>query len=220
MSLSRTRSAASLFSFDLERGDGGEVAGADEAGRGCLAGPIVAAAVVFDCSLYGSRSFEPLVDRLDDSKRLSAGAREGLYPFIIRNAVRLSIVSAGNMTIDEDGLHRTNLRLLEASLLQLDPCPEHALVDGYALPGSLLEHQPVKKGDARSACIAAASVLAKVTRDRIMRSLHHQFPQYGFERHVGYATKAHRAAIARHGLCRLHRRSFSMGPLPGPEKAG
>jgi len=211
------RTAAGLFRFDRERAGGGELAGADEAGRGCLAGPLVAAAVVFDYRLLDSGRYQPLMDRLDDSKRLTAGARETLFPLIIAAASRFTVVAASSSTIDEEGLHRTNLRLLEASLERLAPCPALALVDGYALPpDSPVAHEPLTKGDSTSACVAAASVLAKVSRDRMMRVLHGSYPQYGFERHVGYATRAHRQAIARHGLSPQHRRSFSMGPLPEP----
>lgn len=209
-----TATSRDLFQFDLDIcGGRGEVAGADEAGRGCLAGPIVAAAVVFDYS-GGTDIFENLAGRLNDSKKLSARAREELYPLIVGSAARLAIVVAGNRTIDEKGLHKTNLRALEASLMSLSPCPRHAIVDGYEISDSPVPHEAVKKGDSRSAVIAAASVIAKVVRDRIMHTISRDYPLYGFDRHVGYATMAHREAIARHGLCRLHRRSFRTGPLP------
>lgn len=217
--MSAAQPATELFSFDLSYSEGGELAGADEAGRGCLAGPLVAAAVVFDYSA-GAVRFQDLDGRLNDSKQLRASVREELFPAIIRAASRFSIVIASNLTIDEEGLHRTNLNLLERSLMSLDPPPGLALVDGYRIPDSTVEHQMLSKGDARSACIAAASVVAKVVRDRLMRLLHEQFPEYGFDRHVGYATEAHRLAIASHGLCPYHRRSFKMNLQPLAGKAG
>lgn len=205
-----------LFAFDLEIGGGGEVAGADEAGRGCLAGPLVAAAVVFDYSGFGSAEYE-LLTGVRDSKKLTPRARERLYPLIIRLASRMAVVSASPAAIDENGLHVTNLSALRAGIAALDPLPEEVLVDGYSLPGDPVPHRVIRKGDCKSACIAAASIIAKVTRDRVMHRLHVTFPQYGFDRHVGYATAAHRAAIARHGFSPLHRRSFNTGPLPAVE---
>lgn len=199
-----------LFDFDVEYCNGGELAGSDEAGRGCLAGPLVAAAVVFDYSSRGEGRFSQLEGRLDDSKKLSAVRREELFPVIISAASRFAVVIAANTTIDEQGLHRTNLQLLKRSLASLDPPPNMALVDGYSLPDSEIEHQVLTRGDAISACVAAASVLAKVVRDRLMWRLHEQYPQYGFDHHVGYATRAHRQAIARHGICRYHRQSFKL----------
>ncbi len=196
------------------------MAGTDEAGRGCLAGPIVAAAVVFDYSKLDSPGFMLLRERLSDSKRLTSSRREELYPVIIGTAVRFSIIQAGNRTIDEEGLQKTNMSILEESLKSLAPCPGLALVDGYRIPGSPVEHQPLIKGDSRSACIAAASVLAKVSRDRIMRRLDGIYPEYGFGKHVGYATEEHRAAISRHGFCDIHRRSFKTGPLPDASGRG
>lgn len=208
-------SSAELFSYDLELSGGGELAGADEAGRGCLAGPLVAAAVVFDYSLMSSGRFGALVEELYDSKQLTARKRENLFPQIIGAASRFTVVVASNQTIDSTGLHITNLRALGLSLKRLSPSPALCLVDGYSLPDHGLNHRAVKKGDCKSACIAAASVIAKVSRDRIMISLAPRYPEYNFAGHKGYATPEHRGAIARHGLCELHRRSFNLGSLPG-----
>lgn len=210
MAASGTVTTKVLFEFDLEAcGGSGEMAGSDEVGRGCLAGPIVAAAVVFDYSTLDLDKAAPLLKGLGDSKKLTGAVRERLYPLIIRQAARISITSFSSRTIDEKGLHKTNLRALGRSLETLAPCPENALVDGHLhLPDCRVPHQPLKKGDSRSACIAAASVIAKVIRDRLMRTVHEQYPQYGFDRHVGYSTLAHREAIARHGYCPIHRRSF------------
>lgn len=216
--MAHARSSAELFGFDLEQCSGGELAGADEAGRGCLAGPLVASAVVFDYSLIDDGRFAILMQELHDSKRLTPERRENLFPRIIAASTRFSIIIASNHTIDRDGLHATNLHVLELSLKRIEPAPELCLVDGYSL-GDTLPHRPLKKGDSRSACIAAASVIAKVSRDRIMRSLDREYPQYNFAGHKGYATREHREAIAKHGFCPLHRRSFNISLPPGEERA-
>jgi len=207
-----TADASTLFEYDLEAcGGDGEVAGADEVGRGCLAGPIVAAAVVFDYSRMKPDALAPLLSGLGDSKKLTAAVRESLFPLITRHAARFSIISYSNRTIDRDGLHVTNLRILGRSLEALMPAPAVALVDGrQGLPECLVDHHPVIKGDTKSACIAAASILAKVTRDRLMHRLHEDYPEYGFDGHVGYGSKGHREAIAIYGFSRLHRRSFNV----------
>lgn len=207
-----TADTSALFEFDLEaRGGAAEIAGADEVGRGCLAGPIVAAAVIFDYSLMDPAEMAPLLSGLGDSKKLTAKARERLFPLIIRHASRFAIISSGSRTIDTDGLQKTNLRVLGRSLEALEPEPAVALVDGrLRLPDCAVPHQPVIKGDSKSACIAAASILAKVTRDRLMVKLHESYPEYGFDGHVGYGSLGHREAIARYGFTPLHRRSFNV----------
>lgn len=191
------------------------MAGADEAGRGCLAGPLVAAAVVLDYSRLGPAQWAAMLAGLADSKKLTRLARERLFPLITAHASRFAIVVAGNRTIDDDGLHRTNLRILSRCFQALDPYPKMMLVDGrQQLPDGPAGHRPVTKGDSKSACIAAASVLAKVSRDRLMRRLHPLYPQYGFDRHVGYITREHQQAVAAHGYCRLHRLSFRTSAVP------
>lgn len=195
------------FSFDVGLCGGGAVAGADEAGRGSLAGPLVAAAVCLDYDRLGQDDFAALA-ALDDSKKLSGLARSLLYGEILRRAQQVTIVCRSSRTIDREGLHRTNLAALAAALRAMAPCPDAVLVDGFALPSLALPHQAVVGGDGRSAAIAAASIVAKVTRDRLMISLHERHPQYGFDRHVGYATRAHHEAIVEHGVCELHRLSF------------
>jgi ribonuclease HII len=185
------------------------VAGADEAGRGCLAGPLVVAAVCLDLTGL-SRSARLLLTDLDDSKRLSPETRERLAAAIVRVADQVIVVSACAPTIDRDGLHVTNLRLLREALAALDPAPEACLVDGFRLGAAAPAHRAVVGGDRRSACIAAASVVAKATRDRLMHGpAATSHPGYGFDRHVGYATTAHRDAIRAHGPSPLHRRSFA-----------
>ena len=129
----------------------------------------------------------------------------------MRYASRFTIISCGNRTIDADGLQKTNLRVLGRSLEALEPGPAVALVDGrLRLPDCAVPHQPVIKGDSKSACIAAASILAKVTRDRLMVKLHESYPEYGFDGHVGYGSLGHREAIALYGFTPLHRRSFNV----------
>jgi ribonuclease HII len=196
------------FTFDIEVGEGGAVAGADEAGRGSLAGPLVTAAVCLDYRAMGRTALGDL-QGLDDSKRLSRLQREALYPVILRHARRVSVVTYSQHTVDSKGLHRCNLDGLASALEALEPHSGVRLVDGFTLPGSALAHRAVVGGDTRSAAIAAASIIAKVTRDQIMIALHARYPVYGFDCHVGYATRAHQQAILTHGVCELHRLSFA-----------
>lgn len=219
--MSATAAVSALFEFDLAVcGGARELAGADEVGRGCLAGPIVAAAVVFDYSQVSADQLSPLLAGLGDSKKITAQTREELFPLIVRYASRFTVVSSSSRTIDSDGLNVTNLNVLRRSLEALQPAPPAALVDGHQLlRDCLVPHTAVKKGDSRSACIAAASIIAKVMRDRLMLKLHKRYPEYGFDHHVGYSTLAHRQAIARHGFCPQHRRSFKC-ELPEIEEDG
>ncbi len=212
MAATETSPAAILFEYDLEMcGGAGEMAGADEVGRGCLAGPIVAAAVTLDYSRLDIETLAATLKGLGDSKKLTAVARKRLYPLILRNISRFSVISYSSRTIDECGLHKTNLRVLARSLESLEPCPKTALVDGrQQLPDCQVEHQAITKGDTKSACIAAASIVAKVIRDRLMLKLHEQYPEYGFSRHMGYGSLDHREAIAAHGYSPQHRRSFNV----------
>jgi len=202
------------FAFDLERcaaTAGRRVAGADEAGRGSLAGPIVAAAVCFDYSSWRDDDFAALA-ALTDSKKLAPATRDSLYREVLRRARRVVVVARSSAAIDEHGLQVCNLEALSEALG--GACAERgdvscvALVDGFALPHCAVGHEAVIGGDGRSAAVTAASVVAKVTRDRVMRRLHEYYPQYGFDRHVGYATAFHQEMITRHGVCPLHRRSF------------
>ncbi|HTX69478.1 MAG TPA: ribonuclease HII [Thermoleophilia bacterium] len=198
------------FAFDLAAAgrEGAAVAGADEAGRGCLAGPLAAAAVCLDYAALDEAGRAALTG-LDDSKRLTRERREELYDVIVRLARQVVVVLLSPATIDRDGLHRCNLAALGRCLERLHPAPDAALVDGFRLPGCQRAHEAVVGGDRLSAAVAAASIVAKVTRDRVMRGLHDSFPAYGFDSHVGYATAAHQAAICEHGVCELHRLSFA-----------
>jgi len=183
------------------------VAGADEAGRGCLAGPLVAAAVLFDYERFGRREARALAT-LNDSKQQTPAVREELYPVILRVAPRVSIVSRCARGIDERGLHVTNLAALRDALCRVARPGTLCLSDGFPVREVDYEQRAVIGGDARSAAIAAASVLAKVTRDRYMRRADALYPGWDFASHVGYATPEHRAAILRLGVSPLHRRSF------------
>jgi ribonuclease HII len=183
------------------------VAGADEAGRGSLAGPLVAAAVLIDYENLSMRDRRALGE-LDDSKQRTAEEREALYPVVIRTATRVAVTVRCVRGIDARGLHVTNLAALRRSLERVALPGATCLVDGFSLPGCAVEHQAVIDGDARSAVIAAASVVAKVTRDRYMHRIDCDYPEFGFVENVGYSTPDHRAAIMRHGPSDLHRRSF------------
>jgi ribonuclease HII len=183
------------------------VAGADEAGRGCLAGPLVAAAVLFDYERLSLSDLRSL-SALNDSKQHSAEMREVLYPRVLRAAVRVSVTSRCVRGIDERGLHKTNLAALSDTLrrVAVDGCV--CLSDGFPVPATGFDQRPVVGGDARSAAIAAASVIAKVTRDRFMQRMEERYPGWEFATHVGYSTPEHRDAISRLGVSPLHRMSF------------
>lgn len=187
----------------LHRGGFGLVAGVDEAGRGACAGPLVVASVVLP-----QRPLRALAG-LDDSKRLTAAARERLFPLILRHAVATSVVEFSNDEIDAHGVHRANIEGMRRAVAGLDPTPSYVLTDGFQVPGLPVPSLPVIGGDAAAACIAAASVLAKVTRDRIMVGLDDEYPEYGFAVHKGYCTAAHMAALTEYGVSSLHRRSWS-----------
>ena len=183
------------------------MAGADEAGRGCLAGPLVAAAVLFDVERLTLAERRALA-RLDDSKEHSEAGRAELYPLVVRAAAKAAVVSRCVRGIDTRGLHVTNLEALRSALRCVARADALCLVDGFRVPGLELEQRAVVGGDSRSAAIAAASVLAKVTRDRYMRRAERAHPGWDFAANVGYSTPEHRAAIAANGISPLHRRSF------------
>lgn len=178
----------------------GLVAGVDEAGRGALAGPLVAAAVILP------QQFE--MDGLADSKVLSREQRDLWFGRIRSSALSIAVCRAFPRRIDHRGLHVSNLALLRKAVTVLEVRPDFVLSDGFGLPGLRLPHLSIKKGDAVTMSVAAASVIAKVTRDRIMDRYHRRFPVYGFDRHRGYGTPSHRAAIAEFGPSPIHRLSF------------
>ena len=177
------------------------IAGVDEAGRGPLAGPVAAAAVILP------RGYS--CPGLDDSKRLTAAKREDLYQRLTDNpAVYWATATVDCGEIDRLNILRATHLAMRRAVEALVPPPEHCLIDGLPVPGFPLPHDAVVKGDGLSLSIAAASVIAKVTRDRIMCGIDLEFPQFGFARHYGYGTKEHLEALRIHGPCRHHRRSF------------
>lgn len=202
----RSRPARRLFAFDRSLGTR-FVAGADEAGRGCLAGPLVAAAVLFDYERLRPADVRALA-ALNDSKQQTEARREELYPVILRTAAHVAVVSRCAPGIDRRGLHKTNLAALRDALARVARPGCICLSDGFPVADLGHQQRAVVGGDARSAAIAAASVIAKVTRDRYMRRADELHPGWEFAGHVGYATPEHRAAIERNGISPLHRLSF------------
>ena len=183
------------------------MAGADEAGRGCLAGPLVAAAVLLDLDSIGVAEVRAL-GALNDSKQHDHAAREALLPIVMQTAQRVVVVSRSARGIDERGLHKTNLAALRESLIRVARPGCICLIDGFEVPAFEYEQRAVVGGDGLSAAIAAASIVAKVTRDRLMARAGELMPEWGFEEHFGYATPAHREAIIANGVSPIHRLSF------------
>jgi ribonuclease HII len=200
------RANRKLFAYDRALGYR-FVAGADEAGRGCLAGPLVAAAVLFDLERVRPSDVRVL-GALNDSKQQTAVARAELFPVILRVAAKVSIVSRCAPGIDARGLHKTNLAALRDALQRVACEGCICLSDGFPVAALDQDQRAVIGGDAKSAAIAAASVLAKETRDRYMRRVEAIHPGWEFGQHVGYATPEHRSAIERRGVSPLHRLSF------------
>jgi len=176
------------------------VAGVDEVGRGCLAGPVVAAAVV----LHPDRH----IPGVCDSKLVPAQERERLYDRILKHAVAWAVAGADPDEIDRINIHQASLRAMQRAILSLVPLPDIVLVDAFRVPDLPMAQRGVPHGDRRCSAIAAASIVAKVTRDRQMLQLHERDPRYGFDRHKGYATADHLEAVARFGYSEMHRRSF------------
>lgn len=206
-----SQEAPDRFAYESELRSRGiiGVAGVDEAGRGPLAGPVVAAAVVLPVEwLDGGLPVE--LAGLNDSKQLTEARREAFFAALTSRAdVRFGIAPVDAAVIDRINILRATHQAMNEALGQLRPPPVHALVDGLRVPSLCCAHTAVVKGDALSFSISAASVLAKVTRDRLMLDFDRQWPEYGFAVHKGYGTAAHLAAIARHGPCPIHRRSFA-----------
>jgi len=205
----RRKSGQRLFAFDRALGVR-LVAGADEAGRGCLAGPLVAAGVLFDYERLTTRELRALAT-LNDSKQHKAEAREELYPLVLSTALRVTVVSRCVQGIDSRGLHKTNLAALRDAIRGVTsglPGEVMCLIDGFAVPEFERPQRPIVNGDATSAAIAAASIVAKVTRDRYMHHADELHPGWSFAEHVGYSTPVHREAILRQGVSPLHRMSF------------
>jgi ribonuclease HII len=199
------RTGRKLLAFDRRLG-GRFVAGADEAGRGPLAGPLVVAGVLLDLASVRDRRARPLA-LLNDSKQVDPDRREELYRAVLACAERVSVRVFPPGVIDRDGLHRSNLRGLREALWACQPA-DVCLVDGFKLGPLAPPHRAVVDGDEKSAAIAAASIVAKVTRDRYMHAVDALYPGYGFSSHVGYITPSHSDAVRRIGPCEIHRRSF------------
>jgi ribonuclease HII len=176
------------------------IAGVDEAGRGPLAGPVVAATVIFPAGFTHPQ--------IDDSKRLRAHQREELVPVITGAAIGWAVAESSETEIDAINILQATLRAMERAVASLAVDPDYLLVDGSVMPHASVSGEAVVGGDRRVACIAAASILAKVHRDRLMRGHHERWPVYGFSRNMGYGTASHLAALAEHGPCPIHRRSF------------
>jgi ribonuclease HII len=182
------------------------VCGVDEVGRGCLAGPVVAGAVV----LHPDRH----IAGLSDSKKVPPAEREQLFAEITTRALAWSVAEASPVEIDTINIHQASLQAMRRAVMMLAPLPDVVLVDAFRIPDLLMAQRGVPHGDQRCSAIAAASIVAKVTRDRQMRDLHAQDPRYGFDRHKGYATADHLAAVKQFGYSSVHRRSFSPPALP------
>ncbi len=204
--------AADLFGYDVdalifERGARNSgyrlIAGVDEAGRGPLAGPVVAAAVILP--------FDLIIPGVADSKQVPAAKRENLHHEITHQALCYGVGIVDERTIDEVNIYQASILAMEKALQALTPSPDYVLIDALALPRVFLPQQAIIKGDCRSHTIAAASILAKVTRDRLMHDLHERFPHYNFKKHKGYGTREHLSLLQEHGPCEAHRKSF--GPV-------
>jgi ribonuclease HII len=176
------------------------IAGLDEAGRGPLAGPVVAAAVVLPPKGKWTG--------VDDSKRLSAGQREKIFPFLLEKALGVGVGIVEAQEIDRLNILQASLKAMQLAVEKLPLPPDFLLIDGIHSLRLSLPQQTIPKGDQRCLSIAAASIVAKVTRDRLMTAYHDQYPQYNFARHKGYGTKEHVQAIQKYGCCPLHRQSF------------
>jgi len=200
------RTGPKLLQFDRRLGCR-LVAGTDEAGRGPLAGPLVVAGVLLDYACLRDHRVRPLA-YLNDSKQLTADAREELFGAVLSCAERVVVRVVPADEIDRVGLHRSNLEAMRAILRALAPPAEACLVDGFRLGPSAPEHVAIVDGDTKSAAIAAASVIAKVTRDRLMRRMDALYPHYGFASHVGYITPTHTRIVRERGPSPIHRRSW------------
>lgn len=182
------------------------IAGIDEAGRGAWAGPVVAAAVILP---PGGHAVQRRLAGVNDSKRLTPARREALYPAILETACAFGVGSAGPDEIDRQGILPATRAAMIRALAALRLAPDHLLIDALTLPQAAVPQVGIVRGDGLSLSIAAASIVAKVTRDRLMADLDARYPGYGFARHKGYGTAAHRAALERLGACAAHRRSYA-----------
>lgn len=199
--------ARDLYVFERQLWEKGHqfIAGVDEAGRGPLAGPVYAAAVIFPQNIR--------FDEIDDSKKLTSKKREQLFPKIYESAVAVGIGKATHEEIDRINVLQASLLAMNRAVENLSQPPDFLLIDGNQMPRNDLPKMTIVKGDSRSISIAAASIIAKVTRDRVMIEYDQKWPEYGFARHKGYGTKAHREAIQKYGYSPIHRKSFHIKNL-------
>jgi ribonuclease HII len=198
------RREAGIYAYEasLRRGGFGLIAGADEAGRGACAGPLVAGAVILRPGKHGE------IPGLADSKLLTPNQRDRVYDQVLARAVAWSVVSVDPAECDALGMHQANLAALRRALLRLKPTAEFALTDGFGVDGLGMPNLAIWKGDRVAACVAAASVGAKVTRDRIMAGWHQELPGYAFDIHKGYCTPLHQERLEAHGPSHIHRWCF------------
>lgn len=180
-----------------------KIAGVDEAGRGPCAGPLIVAAVILE------DPFSPALSQVKDSKELTQSKREDLYEVVLKNAISHSIIEVPVEEIDQYGVHKCNIEGMRRAVQGLSVTPEYVLTDGYVIPGLTASNLSVWKGDQVALSISAASILAKVFRDRIMIEIDKQYPNYGFASHKGYITPLHTESIKKYGVLPIHRKSFS-----------
>lgn len=206
-SQSNVTSQPDVYSLErvLRRRGFASIAGVDEAGRGACAGPLVAAAVI----LPGKASSRDRILGLTDSKLLTSARREQLFEEVTRRALSYSTVVVPAPELDEVGLHRSNIAALRRAVARLSTSVDYVLTDGFKVAGLPAPGLGVWKGDQVAACVAAASIVAKVTRDRLMQGVHELFPMYEFSRHKGYITPAHTAALRQYGPCEQHRLRYA-----------
>ena len=186
--------------FDLDRKKSGYLAGVDEAGRGPLAGPVFAAAVIL--------SDDVIIEGINDSKKLSEKKRELLYDEICEKAISYCVASVDEKEIDDINILQATFKAMRNAVSGLSVTPDYVLIDGNKSPSTSFVEETVVKGDSKSMSIAAASILAKVSRDRYITEIADKYPGYGFEKHKGYGTKAHYEAIEKLGICPIHRKTF------------
>lgn len=186
--------------FDLDRKKSGYLAGVDEAGRGPLAGPVFAAAVIL--------ADDVIIEGINDSKKLSEKKRELLYDEICEKATAYCVASVDEKEIDDINILQATFKAMRNAVLGLSVTPDYVLIDGNKSPSTSFTEETVVKGDSKSMSIAAASILAKVSRDRYITEIAKEYPGYGFEKHKGYGTKAHYEAIEKLGICPIHRKTF------------
>jgi len=186
------------------------LAGVDEAGRGCLAGPVVAASVILPPNLA--------LPEITDSKKLTPKKRETVFKQILEKAISVGIGICSPAEVDELNILWASMEAMRRAVEQLNPLPDYLLIDGNRIiPNCPFPAEAIVKGDARSQCIGAASIIAKVTRDLMMQALHTSYPDFGFDEHKGYPTQAHYVAIALHGPTPEHRRTFRLSPKKNPQ---